>query len=198
MKITLISGSPRRKGNTATVLEGIEKLLTNSYEVERIDITEYDINGCLGCSKCQAVTDKPSCIQKDDADKLLKTLMQSDLIIYGSPLYGHCYSAQLKTFFDRQVALFKFVEGKDKSVSEMEIKSLIAQKPVMLLVTCQGPEENNTELIKLLFDKYCETSQTLSLGKFVIPFCTDNTLQTREKADNTIKQIDEIIKLYTN
>lgn len=136
VKITLISGSPREKGNTASVLENIEKSLINNYEIERINITEYDINGCLGCSKCQAVMDNPSCFQKDDTDKLLKTLMDSELIIYGTPLYGHCYSSQLKTFLDRQVSLFKFKDGKDKPVSEMEIKSLIAGKSVMLLVTC--------------------------------------------------------------
>ncbi len=193
MRITLISGSPRKKGSTATILANLEKSLANNYELQRVNIAEYDINGCLGCSKCQDIMDEPACVQKDDAYKLLKSLMDSELIIYGTPLYGHCYSSQLKTFLDRQVALFKFIEGKDKSVSEMEMKSLIAGKSVMLLVTCQGPEENKTEIVKLLFDKYCETSQTLSLGKFVVPFCTDDILETQEKSKNMIEEIKKVI-----
>lgn len=196
MKITTILGSPRKKGNTATVLNGVERFITNNNEIERINITDYNIHGCLGCSKCQDVIDKPSCIQKDDANSLLEKVIKSDLIIYGTPLYGHCYSSQLKTFFDRQVSLFKFCEGKDKAVDEMEIKSLIAEKPVILIVTCQGPEENNTEIIKLLFDKYCETSKTVSLGKFVIPFCTDDVSETKEKAQKVIKKIIHTIQDY--
>ena len=198
MKITSILGSPRQKGNTATVLNSIEKFITNDNEIERINITDYDINGCLGCSKCQDVIDKPSCIQKDDANNLLEKLIESELIIYGTPLYGHCYSSQLKTFLDRQVSLFKFIEGKDKAVSEMEMISIIAGKPVILIVTCQGPEENNTEIIKLLFDKYCETSKTISLGKFIIPFCTDDISETKEKSQNVIKKIIQTIQKYQN
>lgn len=194
MKITLISGSPRKEGNTATVLQSIKKSLPNYHVIKRIDIAEYNINGCLGCSKCQAVMNTPACIQKDDTNTLLEMLMDSELIIYGTPLYGHCYSSQLKTFLDRQVALFKFIEGKDKSVSEMEMKSLIAGKLLMLLVTCQGPEENNTEIVKLLFDKYCESSQTVSLGKFIVPFCTNNVSETWGKSKGIIKKIAEIIR----
>ncbi len=198
MKITLISGSPRQKGNTATLLNEIENFFTHNNKVERIDITDYDINGCLGCSKCQEITDQTSCIQKDDANELLNKLIESDLIIYGTPLYGHNYSSQLKTFLDRQVALFKFIDGKDKDVAEMEMKSLLEGKPVMLIVTCQGPEKNNTEIIKLLFDKYCETSQTHSLGKFIFPFCTDDISATKERSQQTIKMIIHTIQEFQN
>ena len=40
---------------------------------------------------------------------------------------------------DRHVALFKFVGGSDKAVDEMEIKSFIENRPVGLIVSCQGP-----------------------------------------------------------
>lgn len=189
MKIITISGSPRKKGNTSTVLDKIESLIGKDNEIERINIVDHGINGCLGCSRCQEVIDKPSCVQNDDANNLLEKLIESELIIYGTPLYGHCYSSQLKAFLDRQVSLFKFIEGKDKSVSEMEIKSLIEGKPVILLVTCQGPEENNCEIIKLLFDKYCETSKTVCLGKYIVPFCSDPS----EALSNSQKMIEKIV-----
>jgi len=193
MRTISILGSPRKNGNTATVLNSIEKNIINNHEIERINISDYDINGCLGCSECQKEKNKPGCIQNDDADKLLKKLIDSELIIYATPLYGHCYSSQLKTFLDRQVALFKFIEGKDKAVTEMEMKSLIDGKSVILIVTCQGPIENNTEIIKLLFDKYCETSKTISIGKFIIPFCTDPS-KVLEKSQNEIEKIIQTIQ----
>ncbi len=193
MKITLILGSPRKQGNTASVLQNIGNKLAKHCETENIHITDYEINGCLGCSKCQTIINQPACVQKDDAEQILQQLIKTDVIVYGTPLYGHCYSAQLKTFLDRQVALFKFIKGKDKAVSQMEMKSLIEGKPVVLLVTCQGPERNNTEIIKLLFNKYCETSKSLSLGTFVVPFCTNDILESRQKSKDVAKQIVEQI-----
>ena len=67
MKIVAILGSPRRKGNTAKVLSMFEDKIGKENQVEIININDYKINGCLGCSKCKEKTDEPGCIQKDDA-----------------------------------------------------------------------------------------------------------------------------------
>lgn len=60
----------------------------------------------------------------------------------------------------------------------MEIKSFIANKPVGLIVSCQGPEENNTELIKMQFDKFCESSLSCCFGKYVFPWCSPDVTDT--------------------
>lgn len=94
-------------------------------EVEFCHLSDYKINGCLGCSAYQKVLDKPGCVQQDEAHSLLDKLIEADVILYGTPLYGHSYSGKLKVFMDRHVALFKFVAGADKAVDEMEIHSFI-------------------------------------------------------------------------
>ena len=58
-----------------------------------------------------------------------------------------------------------------KAVNEMKIVSAIEDKPIGLIVSCQGPVEYNTELIQMLFDKSCESSLAKCMGKYIFPFC---------------------------
>jgi len=195
MKVITILGSPRKKGNTAKVLENVESLLRKTHEVERIDIISQDVRGCLGCSKCQENLNEPACVQKDDVPILLEKLLNADVIIYGTPLYGHSYSAQMKSFLDRHVAFFKVISGAEKSLPEM--KSLIEGKHTALLVTCQGPVENNADLIKELFIRHNLAAKTELVGSYIVPFCTtpDNTaeisMDISQRISKDINNIEE-------
>ncbi|MDF2988675.1 MAG: NADPH-dependent reductase [Eubacterium sp.] len=67
MKITTVMGSPKKHGKTATALEFFEKqLLSQGHEIDRINITDYHINGCLGCYACMQNKDVAGCVQKDE------------------------------------------------------------------------------------------------------------------------------------
>lgn len=194
MNILFISGSPRKSGNVSKIIDNISKHLNENYDVEKIYITDYQINGCLGCNHCQGIISEPGCVQQDDAKDLLEKIIKADIIFYGTPLYGHSYSGQLKLFLDRHVSLFKFIEGSEKAVEEMTIFSFIKDKPVGLIVSCQGPNENNTELVQMQFDKFCESSLTKCIGKYVFPWCTPNA----DESTYDEKQILEIIKTIDN
>lgn len=172
MKITLIQGSPKRTGNTAALLNHLSSVLGHTHTVETFHITDYHIEGCRGCATCQTVTNAPNCPIQDDAETLLQKIIDADVVIYGSPLYGHAFSGQLKCFLDRHVSLFKFLEGENLSVDHMTIHSLIAEKPLGLIVSCQGPIENNTELIQMQFDVFCKSARAHSLGAHIFPFET--------------------------
>jgi multimeric flavodoxin WrbA len=67
MKIITILGSPRKKGNTAKVFSIFEDKVEKKHEVERININQYKVGGCLECYKCKEKKDEPGCVQKDDA-----------------------------------------------------------------------------------------------------------------------------------
>lgn len=172
MKILAVMGSPRKNGNTARLLNLVRESMPKEDEMEIVTLVDYDIKGCIGCSRCQTDTEHFACVQHDDANMLLKKIREADVVLYGTPLYGHNYSGQLKTFLDRHTPLFKFVAGKEKAVDEMEILSAIENKPVGLIVSCQGPEEYNTEIIKMLFDKFCESSLARCMGKYIFPLCS--------------------------
>jgi len=88
------------------------------------------------------------------------------------------------------------VGGSDKAVSEMKIHSLICNKPVGLIVSCQGPEEDNTELIKAQFDKFCESSLTFCFGKYIFPWCNP-TIKQSLYSEKILQQIVNDIKHVT-
>ncbi|MGN0392437.1 MAG: flavodoxin family protein [Bariatricus sp.] len=188
MKVFFICGSPRKAGNTATIIRKLADQLISEHEVEIGYIADYQINGCLGCNHCQSVLDEPGCVQDDDVSRLLCKVIAADVVFYGTPLYGHSYAGQLKLLMDRHVALFKFVGGADKAVDEMEIKSFIENKPVGLIVSCQGPEENNTELIQMQFQKFCESSLAFCLGTYIFPWCSPDVTGSQFSED-TLNQI---------
>lgn len=85
----------------------------------------------------------------------------------------------------------------DSGFFDSQICSFIAGKPVGLLVSCQGPEEDNTELIKMQFDKFCESSLAVCFGKYVFPLCdpdaacSDYAEDTIERAVNDIRCLSQ-------
>lgn len=99
--ILIINGSPRIKGNTATILKTLETFLAGDPDakVDFLDVCQYHIQGCVNCDSCRNNGGK--CIQKDDTDFLMEKVMSSDVIIFGSPVYWMGVTAQLKLLIDK-------------------------------------------------------------------------------------------------
>ncbi len=164
MKIATILGSPRRKGNTANVLSRFEALVAPKHEVDRIDIASHMVNGCLGCGKCREKYDEPGCVQKDDALAIFERMMKADALVYASPLYCWDFSAQMKALIDRHFCLVK-------GYGTPDYKSLLDGKRVALLVTCDGPIEENADVIQVVFDRVSDYSKCETVGKYIVPSC---------------------------
>lgn len=165
MKIITIFGSPRKEGNTAKVLSMFENNVEKKHEVERINITQYKVGGCLGCLKCQERRDEPGCVQKDDALTIFEKMIQADAIVYASPLYCWSFSSQIKPLIDRHFCLVTGYGTPDHN-------SLISGKPAALLVTCAGPIEGNCDAIQSIFSGFSDYTKLMAKGNFILPFCT--------------------------
>ncbi len=183
MKILTILGSPRRHGNTAAVLEQFETLAAGQHEIERINITDWNVNGCLGCDACQKRLDEPGCRQRDDGVALLLRVLAADLIVYTSPVYAWGITAQLKALFDRHYCLVKWSAGE---------KALMAGKRAILLVTCGGSAAENADLVQPMFTRQMACMQTEVVGLFVLPDCT-TPQELGERAVETARQMLERI-----
>jgi multimeric flavodoxin WrbA len=165
MKIITILGSPKKHGNTATVLKQFEDLISPWHQVERINLRDYTIHGCLGCNVCQGNLDEPGCVQKDDAIDILDRLLAADVIIYATPLYVWDFSSQMKALLDRQYCLTKWQDGQI-------VKRLYTDKHVALLVTCGGSAAEDADLIQIIFDRAMAIGGCHVIGKYIVPHCT--------------------------
>jgi len=166
MKVLSIFGGPRKNGNTARVLSWVEAELTGlGHEVERINVVENHVAGCLGCANCQQYPDEPGCVQRDDALSIFEKMISSEVTIFSCPLYCWGFPAQLKVLIDRHFCL---VTGYGAG----QPKSLIQGRGTVLLVTCAGPVENNADLIIETFQRFSNYLLARPVGDLVVPFCT--------------------------
>jgi len=105
MKLLAIVGSPRLKGNTNYLVDqALEEAATLGAETEKIVLSQYAVNPCLGHDDCASFD---ACQQKDDAGWILDRLCEADGVILATPVYYYNVSAQMKTFIDRNYFLYK-------------------------------------------------------------------------------------------
>lgn len=165
MKITTILGSPRRHGNTATVLAWFEARVGTEHTVRHIDLNDHRVGGCTGCENCQGVYDQCGCSQTDDGEDVLGEILAADVIVYASPVYCWGFTAQMKALIDRHFCITKW---RDDEV----VQSLAEGKRAMLLLTCGGSAEENADLIIPAFRREMACMRATILGEFVVPNCS--------------------------
>jgi multimeric flavodoxin WrbA len=101
MKVLGISASPRKnKSNTLILLkEAFSVIAKKGYQTELVHLCDLKIEFCRHCESCHKKM--MDCPIKDDAHLLLKKMLESDGIIFASPVYINQITGYLKTFFDR-------------------------------------------------------------------------------------------------
>lgn len=99
MKILVINGSPHLHGCTNRALVELEKTLTDSgIEVERINIGNKDVRGCIGCNYCRT---HGKCVFNDVVNETAPKLASADGMVVGSPVYYAGCNGQVLSFLDR-------------------------------------------------------------------------------------------------
>jgi len=166
MKITTVLGSPRKKGNTSKVLDWVEDgLKAHGHNVDRIRLTDYKVNGCKGCWTCKKFADQSGCPQKDDAVEILGRVMDSDVVLYATPVYFWGPTAQIKAFIDRHCSL---VTG----YGTPQWQSLMEGRQTGLVVTCEDGVEDNVDLLVEMFKRFANYLKCAHSGELIVPFAT--------------------------
>lgn len=101
MKVTAFVGSARRKHTYYAAEQFIYNLqLLGNIEYEIITLSDYHLEVCKGCKLCMDRGEE-LCPLKDDRDKLIEKIINSDGIILASPNYSFQISGFMKIFLDR-------------------------------------------------------------------------------------------------
>jgi multimeric flavodoxin WrbA len=100
IKILAFAGSPRRHGNSEILLDWVLATLSEDQDtrIEKIALTEADINPCRGCNACETLN---RCVQRDGMDIYHDKIIEADCIILSSPIYCMGLAAQVKALVDR-------------------------------------------------------------------------------------------------
>ena len=108
--ILVISGSPKKNGNTALLVEWFAqgaRSAGSNVEIIRACELKFKVIGCTSCRVCQK---KPSyrCSIKDEVSDCVARFVEADAIVMASPLYFYGASSQLKAVMDRMFSLYKW------------------------------------------------------------------------------------------
>ena len=131
MKILVLTGSPRKGGNSATLADNFIKGAEEAgHKVVRFDAAFKNVHPCIGCNKCEM--DGP-CIFKDDFEFVREHIVDADAVVFATPMYYFGISAQLKAVIDR----FYAINGK-----------IHRPKKAVLLLTYANTSDSEAEPIK--------------------------------------------------
>jgi multimeric flavodoxin WrbA len=155
-KILGVLGSPRKEGNTHVL---ISKILEGAKEVgamgEILFLDDLDIKGCAGCFSCWKGNE---CSRKDDMNDLYPKIFESDVIIWGTPVYWYGPTALIKAFLDRF-----FYTTSPNNISKIQGKSAVIVIPF---------QEKNPEIASPLvhmFEKSFKYIKMDIVEKLIVP-----------------------------
>ncbi len=103
-KVVAFMGSPRKNGNTATLVnEVIRGAQDVGAETTVFNLYDLNIKPCQGCLVCRKTG---HCFIQDDFQNMFKHIVDADVVIFGSPVYIWQVTAQMKLLWDRLCGLF--------------------------------------------------------------------------------------------
>ena len=99
MKVIAIYGRARKKGFSAAAVDhAVSCFRSRDTEVESFYLTDMNIKPCIGCFACRR---KEGCVQRDDMSSLFQKIVDSDFVIFSSPIYCFSSCSSFNRMFER-------------------------------------------------------------------------------------------------
>ena len=100
VKVLAFAGSPRRFGNSETLLDWTLASMAEEQDViiEKVPLTDANVNPCRGCNACEKLN---KCVQRDGMDILHNKIIEADCIVLSSPIFCMGLCSQVKALVDR-------------------------------------------------------------------------------------------------
>lgn len=126
MKILVITGSPRKNGNSNTLADNFIKGAQEArHTVVRFDSAFKNVHPCVACNKCGM---NGQCVFKDDFEFVKENIIDADTVIFATPMYYFGISAQIKAVIDRFYAINEQIHIPKKAVLIMTYADTSATK----------------------------------------------------------------------
>ena len=154
-KIVVITGSPRKSGNSFAMTDAfIRAAEAKGHTVTRFDSAMKNIGGCRACETCYS-TGK-ACTFDDDFNTVAPAILEADAIVFTMPVYWYSIPAQIKGVIDRIFSLV--VGGKD-----------IAGKECALITCCEEDDMSVMDGVRVPMERMCALNKWKMVGEVLIP-----------------------------
>jgi len=102
MKVVAFSGSARKNGNTAILVNAVFRELKKAkIKTELVQMAGKKVPGCIACLKCFKTKDKRCAVTGDIVNECIGKMLEADGIILASPTYFADISANMKALIER-------------------------------------------------------------------------------------------------
>lgn len=154
-KIVVITGSPRKDGNSFAMTDAFIKAAeARGHKVIRFDAAMKKVGGCHACETCFK-TGK-ACSFDDDFNIIAPVILDADAVVFTMPVYWYSIPAQIKGVIDR---LFSFVVGgKD-----------IAGKECALITCCEEDDMSVMDGVRIPIERSAALMKWKMVGEVLIP-----------------------------
>lgn len=154
-KIVVITGSPRKNGNSFAMTDAFIKAAEEKgHTVTRFDAALKKVDGCRACETCYS-TGK-ACTFDDDFNMIAPAILEADVIVFTMPVYWYSIPAQIKGVIDR---IFSFVvSGKD-----------ISGKECALITCCEEEDMSVMDGVRIPMERMCALNKWKMVGEVLIP-----------------------------
>lgn len=176
-KIVVITGSPRKNGNSFAMTEAFIKASEEKgYTVTRFDAAMKNVGGCHACETC--FKSGKACSFDDDFNTISNDIMEADAVVFTMPVYWYSIPAQIKGVIDK---LFSFcVAGKE-----------VAGKKCALITCCEENDMSVMDGVRIPIERTAALLKWEMAGEVLIPGVlnvgdiekTDGCKQAAELAD---------------
>ena len=154
-KIVVITGSPRKNGNSFAMTDAfIKAAKAKGHTVTRFDAALNKVGGCHACETCFK-TGK-ACSFDDDFNAIAPSILEADAVVFTTPVYWYSFPAQIKGVIDR---LFSFcVAGKN-----------VAGKLCALITCCEENDVSVMDGVRIPYEKTAALLKWTSVGEVLVP-----------------------------
>ncbi len=148
MKVTILNGNPdAANGAFDGYLKRLSDELTkDGHAVTVFELREMDIKYCIGCLDCWVKT-PGLCVSADEARDVCRAYINSDFVLWASPVVMGFYSALLKKVTDKFIALVcpyaTLVEGESHHMARYDSYPLTG----LLLEKSAGTDDEDISII---------------------------------------------------
>lgn len=154
-KIVVINGSPRKGGNTATMIDAFaKKAQENGNEVVHFNAALSNVGGCHACETCFK-TGK-ACSYDDDFNTIAPDILEADGIVFATPTYWYSFPGEIKNVIDK---LYSFCIGKKE----------IQGKEVALIACCEEDEIDVMDGLAKPFERIAALLNWNVVGHVLVP-----------------------------
>ncbi|MBU2603780.1 MAG: flavodoxin family protein [Actinobacteria bacterium] len=103
MRVVGIAGSPRREGNSTTLLEtALEVAREQGHTTKSFVARRMKVQPCIACEGCKR---GPKCVVDDDMHDIYAAMARADTLVVATPIYYYAASGWLKAVVDRTYGL---------------------------------------------------------------------------------------------